>query len=230
MSLRSEACHHHPVTDRPFQLRTLEIGDEPAAWSAAGFVVEGNHVIVNDTTITLVGSEAGRGILRATVDGSCDNIDGMPFRGTVVPETHEPGPATRPVHPNVVVDFDHLVAMSPHMDRTVAALVAAGIDHRRTRTFEAGGHTRRQAFFWLGDVILELAGDDEAHGEGDATLWGLALTCDDLDAAADHLGDMVGRIKTAVQPGRRIATVRTGELDISVPIALMSPHPTEAGR
>jgi hypothetical protein len=143
----------------------------------------------------------------------------MPFGGTEVYEVK-----SLP-HRNQITEFDHLVAMSPDMDRTTAALVAAGLDHRRTRTFEAGDRTMRQAFFWMGDVILELAGEDAAHGVDPATLWGLALTCHDLHAAAAELGDALGAIKPAVQRGREIATLRTRELGISVPVALMSPHP-----
>ncbi|MGB0501850.1 MAG: glyoxalase, partial [Acidimicrobiales bacterium] len=100
----------------------------------------------------------------------------------------------------------------------------AGLQRRRTRRFQVGVETRRQDFFWLGDVILELVGVDGAEGTGDATFWGLALECDDLDLAARRLGEALGTVKDAVQPGRRIATVRTKELGISVPIALMSPH------
>ena len=59
---------------------------------------------------------------------------------------------------------------------------------------------------------------------GEAALWGLALTCDDLDRAKDTLGGMLSDPKTAVQPGRRIATLRTRDLDISAPIVLLSPH------
>ena len=87
-----------------------------------------------------------------------------------------------------------------------------------------GGETRRQDFFWLGDVILELVGVEGVEGAGDAAFWGLALECDDLDLAARRLGEGLGTVEDAVQPGRRIATVRTRELGISVPIALMSPH------
>ncbi|MEM8708233.1 MAG: glyoxalase, partial [Actinomycetota bacterium] len=120
--------------------------------------------------------------------------------------------------------FDHLVAMSPAIDRTSDALVAAGLDRRRTRRFEVAGEPRRQDFFWLGDVILELVGVDGAAGEGPAGFWGLALECGDLDLAAEQMGETLGPVKDAVQPGRRIATVRTKALGISVPIALMSPH------
>jgi hypothetical protein len=51
----------------------------------------------------------------------------------------------------------------------------------------------------------------------------MTLVVDDLDAAARLLGDRLGRIKEAVQPGRRIATVRQAA-GIGVPLALMSPR------
>jgi hypothetical protein len=209
------------MTVRPFQLRTITIGDEPAAWSAAGFSIDDTRATIANTVIELAGASGQRGILSASLDGLNATIDGIPF---VDPTIQEPRVVA---HPNGVTELDHLVAMSPDMDRTTAALGAAGLEHRRTRRFEAGGTTRRQEFFWLGDVILELMGEDDTHGEGPATLWGLAFTCCDLDEAADHLGASLGAVKPALQRGRRIATVRTRELDISVPIALMSPHRRE---
>lgn len=200
---------------------SVVIADAPSAWTAAGFVVTDGRTQIGRTTIELIGAREERGIRAAAVAGLVGAVDGMPF-GPADPPAH---PTDPPRHGNRVVGFDHLVAMSPDMDRTTAALTGAGVEHRRTRTFEVGGGVRRQAFFWLGDVILELVGDDAAQGEGPASLWGLALTCDDLDAAATALGDALGGIKDAVQPGRRIATVRTRDLGISVPIALLSPHP-----
>jgi len=211
------------VNARPYQLRTLVIGDDPASWADAGFAIDGATTRIANTAISLVGTESGRGILRATVDGIDAAIDGMPFGGHDILESEAS------LHPNGAVDFDHLVAMSPDMDRTTATLLGAGLEHRRTRTFDAGGTTRRQAFFWLGDVILELVGEDDAHGDGPALLWGLALTCVDLQATAMRLGDALGAAKPAVQRGREIATLRTKELGISVPIALMSPHASPAG-
>ena len=49
------------------------------------------------------------------------------------------------------------------------------------------------------------------------------LTTEDLDAAASRIGPArIGPVSDAVQPGRRIATVRT-ELGLGVPVALMTP-------
>lgn len=211
------------MTDRPFHLSSITIGDTAAAWTAAGFTVDDHRVQIATTTIHLVGDQGPRGIVGARIEGWDEPIDGMAF-------TRDPHVADAPLapHANGTIEFDHLVAMSPDMDRTQAALAATGIEHRRTRTFEMGGRTNRQAFYWLGDVILELAGSDSEHGEAPANLWGLAFTCDDLDGAAARLGERLGRVKPAVQRGRRIATLRTGELDVSVPIALMSPHDPDA--
>lgn len=71
----------------------------------------------------------------------------------------------------------------------------------------------------LGPCLLELGGP----APGDARLWGLTLAVEDLDAAAALLGDRLGHVKDAVQPGRRIATVRR-EAGLSVPVALMTPR------
>ena len=95
--------------------------------------------------------------------------------------------------------------MTPDLDRTTAALGAVGLEARRTR--EAGGG-RQQRFFRLGEVILELVGPAEPAGEGPAAFWGLAFTVADIDATAAHLAGRIGEPKAAVQPGRRIATLR----------------------
>ena len=209
------------MTDRDgHTLLELRIADTAASWADAGFATHRGAVAIGDTTVRLLGAEEPRGIRSATVRGIRHPVDGLPFASESSARGVEPSS-----HPNGVVAIDHLVAMSPDMDRTTAALTAAGLDARRTRRFDAGGSTRRQTFFWLGTTILEVVGDDTAHGDGDALLWGLALTCADLDATAATLGERAGDPKPAVQPGRRIATLRTRDLDISVPIALMSPHP-----
>ncbi|MEM8705988.1 MAG: glyoxalase [Actinomycetota bacterium] len=200
-----------------FQLTSVTVGDHPSAWAAAGFEVHDGAVRIG-STVVICDPDAGRGIAHVAIDGVAADIDGLPIHPTDAPTLVEAP------HANLVSGFDHLVAMSPAIARTADALLTAGLDRRRTRRFDVGGETRRQDFFWLGDVILELVGVDGVDGEGPATFWGLALECADLELAAARLGDALGTVKDAVQPGRRIATVRTRELGISVPIALMSPH------
>ena len=217
----ASACHDLGVTALDHRLGELEIADDPASWTAAGFTVDDGVAVVGDTRIRLVGADGERGIRLARISGVDGPVDGLPFAPLTADDPVDPTD-----HPTTVTAIDHLVAVTPDADRTTAALAAAGIEARRTRRFEVDGSTRRQTFFWLGRTILELVGDDNtAPGGGPARLWGLALTAADLDTAAAVLGDHLGDARPAVQPGRHIATVRTDLLGVSVPLALLSPHP-----
>ena len=69
------------------------------------------------------------------------------------------------------------------------------------------------AFVRFGPLIVEVV---EAGGQ--ARFWGLTVTVPDVDALA---GPLLGSVRPAVQPGRRIATVRR-EAGLSVALALMS--------
>jgi hypothetical protein len=61
-----------------------------------------------------------------------------------------------------------------------------------------------------------------------ARFWGLALLADDLEETVRQLGEHAGEIRDAVQPGRRIATVRRSA-GLAVPLALMSADERAAG-
>ncbi len=204
---------------RAHQLHEIRVGDEPSAWEAAGFSVTDGAVTIANTRIVAVGSADGRGIRSIAVDGvAAAALDGVPV--------HDATPVSAStVHPNGVDHIDHLVIMSEDCDRTTAALEATGLEARRVRTFEMGGVERRQTFFWLGDVILELVGPEQATGGGPAHAWGLALSAPDLDVTASVLEGRCSPPKDAVQPGRRITTIATKDLDISTALAVMTPHP-----
>ena len=211
------------MNSHPHQLQSVEIGDSSDSWGAAGFAVIDGAVRIGATRIAFIPTGT-RGITRVIADQVDGTIDGMPF-GAANADSLELAAQPNPPHTNRVIGIDHLVAMSTDVDRTILALQSADIELRRERRFGEGDDAKRQAFFWLGDVILELGGPGVAQPGGGAALWGLALTCDDLDLAKDTLGDLLSDPKPAVQPGRQIATIRTRDLDISVPIALLSPHP-----
>ena len=120
-------------------------------------------------------------------------------------------PAGSGAHPNGATVVDHVVALTGDMDRTLAALRHAGLELRRERPGPA-----RQAFFNLRTLVLEVV---EAPGREPA-LWGLTVVVEDLDA----LGPLVGEPRDAVQPGRRIATVRR-EAGLPAALAFMTPRP-----
>ncbi len=131
------------------------------------------------------------------------------------------------VHPNGVVAVDHVVAFSPRLDRTVEALSGAGLDLRRVREEPTPAGAPRQAFFRLVGAILEVVQipDEQLVRAGGvdapARFWGLALLSEDIERTAAAFGEHVGEIRPAVQPGRRIATVRRSA-GLAVPVALMS--------
>jgi hypothetical protein len=111
----------------------------------------------------------------------------------------------------------------------VRALEAAGLDLRAIREQPTPAGAPRQAFFRLGAEILEVVqepdGVVERGGGPDrpARLWGLAVSVEDLDRAVEAFGPRVGSIRPAVQPGRRIATLRRSA-GLVIPVALMSPR------
>jgi catechol 2,3-dioxygenase-like lactoylglutathione lyase family enzyme len=193
----------------------LHVGDSPDAWCSIGFDVDEDGCCrVGSVRIRL--GDGGTGITGWTlrdVPADVTDVDGVPTGGSAAP------PSEATTHANGVTRIDHLVFMTPDLPRTAAAVVALGLDVRRER--DAGPF--QQVFFRLGEVILELVGPVDG-GPGPASLWGITFAVDDLDETAALLGDRVGRVKDAVQPGRRITTLRGKELGISPAIAFMSEH------
>lgn len=190
-------------------LSGLRVADEPALWSSLGFAVEDGVVRAGGVAIELAGREAGEGILEWHVEE---------LASTALPAMGAPVPGDDGAHPNGVSGVDHVVAFTGDFDGAVAALAADGIEPRRIR--EAGGGVR-QAFYVLGTALLELGGPVE--GEGPLRFWGLTLVVEDLDALAAQLGDRLGSPRDAVQPGRRIATLRR-DAGSSVPLAFITPR------
>ena len=175
--------------------------------------------------VRLVGTGAGRGVLAWSFDrlatGVAD-LDGIPT-DTAAPAGGA-GAGGDP-HPNGVARIDHVVVTTPAPERTIAALEAAGLVHRRTRQADGHAEPMRQDFFRAGEVIVELIGPRTPGPADDARparLYGLAHTVTDLDATAARRGDLLTTPKGAVQPGRRIATLKTRDLGMTVPTAFLS--------
>ena len=100
------------------------------------------------------------------------------------------------------------------------------MDLRRRREGPTGAGSARQAFFRVGEAILEVVEHPpQAREAGDAEaptrLWGLALLTPDMDATVDAAGDLIGSPKDAIQPGRRIATF-TREAALGAAVAVIS--------
>ncbi len=191
------------------RIEGLAVGADPAPWSEAGFAVAGSGMRIGEVGLAFAD---GQGVLGWQLTGVEKEIDGLPVATAGVT-----GPGS---HPNGATRIDHLVVFTPDLERTTGALAEIGVERRRVREVEADGSPLRQGFFRLGEVILEVV----EHGKvepGAARFWGITFAVADLDAAAGLLGDRLGSIRPAVQPGRRIATVRR-EANLGLPVALIS--------
>jgi hypothetical protein len=206
-------------------LDELTIADPPDAWSALGFELEGDVCVVGDVRIRLAGSEAGHGV----TGWSLREVETTELDGLATTRSDRPPPSEAPSHPNGISGLDHVVAIAPALDHTVSVLQAAGLDLRRIREEPTPAGAPRQAFFRLGSTILEVVQEpaeaNERRGGGQsAFFWGLAFLAPDLDATVAGLGDHVSEIRPAIQPGRRIATLRRSA-GLGLPVALMTPAP-----
>jgi hypothetical protein len=207
----------------------LLIADEPERWAELGFAVADGCCQLGAVRLRLAGRGAGRGILGWSLRAiASEQLDGLP---TTRSSSSPLAPAA--AHPNGALAIDHIVAISPALERTVQALQGAGLDLRRIREQPTPAGAPRQAFFRLGAEILEVVQQPEdAVQEGGgpdrpARLWGLALLVTDIDRSVAELAPHVGSVRPAVQAGRRIATLRRSAR-LAVPIALMTPRPQSA--
>jgi hypothetical protein len=204
----------------------LMVADRPEAWRELGFVVDGDTCALGEVRVRLVGTEAGRGLIGWSLRG----VESTDLEGLATTRSERPPAAAEPpAHPNGVAGVDHVVAITPALERTVAVLEAAGLDLRRIREEPTPAGAPRQAFFRLGATILEVVQQPaEAIPPGGedrpAFFWGLALLAPDLDATLAVLGERGGEARAAVQPGRRIATLPRSA-GLSLPVALITPPP-----
>jgi hypothetical protein len=204
-------------------LDELVVADAADAWRACGFAVDGDICVVGEVRLRFAPAEGRCGLVGWTLRG----VESTELDGLATTRSEQSPPDTAPAHPNGVTALDHVVAISSDLDRTVAALEAAGLDLRRIREEPTPAGAPRQAFFRLGQAILEVVQEPpeatgRAGGDRPAFFWGLAFVAPDLDATVAHLGERAGEARDAVQPGRRIATLRRSA-GLSVPVALMTP-------
>lgn len=199
------------------RLAAIRVPGDGAAWERVGFALDDGQVRLangaiepfHDTTVLAVQLPGG--------DVVAADLEGISLVAA------EPcGPAD---HPNGAIDLDHLVIMTPDLDRTSSAVaVVLGLPQRRLReTADV-----RQAFHRFDPAddgtrgcIVEIV---ERTGLERTSLWGLVVNVGDLDRCAGER-DHVGQPRDAVQPGRRIASVRR-DAGLGLAVAFMSPEPT----
>lgn len=202
----------------PVSVAEFEVADPPDAWADAGFSVDPDGVSrIGGVRVRLVGRDRGAGILGWSLRGVQDGpLDGIPTAASGAPAST---PAT---HANGVTGVDHVVLLSADLARTVASLATVGVQPRRERDGELGGRPIRQIFFRFGEVIVEVVGSPGAASDEPSTFWGITFVVADIEATAAFFGDRTSPVRSAVQPGRRISTLRHHDLGMSVRTAMIS--------
>jgi hypothetical protein len=194
------------------ELAALDVGDAPERWEALGFSVSEGTCDLGGVRLRLGVDGSGiRGWALVGIPPGTTSIDGL---ATELADGTTPPTATKQA--NGAVGVDHVVVATGDFDRTAAALEAVGMTLRRVVDRPDG---RRMGFRRLGPAILELV---EAEQPAPARFWGLVVVVEDLDALAERLGRRLGSVRDAVQPGRRIATLRESA-GLGEAVAFMSP-------
>jgi len=194
------------------RLAAVALPGEPAPWTQLGFSLdEGGTVRLANGSLAF-GADAAGLVVACDVDLP-DHVDGVPIRmGGLAPGVD---------HPNGAFELDHVVVMTDSLDRTSGAIATRlGLEQRRVRETP----TVRQAFHRFADqggvrgCIIEVVENPRVEQPG---VWGLVVNVVDLDEFVSRAGDLVGTPKPAVQPGRRIASVRAAA-GLGTAVAVMS--------
>ena len=211
----------------PVTIDELTVADDPAAWAALGFTVANGGCRIGSVQLRFAPELRDASGKTAITGWSLRGVTGTELDGLATTTSIRPLPAAAAAHPNGVLAIDHVVAISPELDRTVAALQRADLQLRRMRQQPTPAGAPRQAFFRLGGEILEVVQepDEVVAREGGrarpAHFWGLALLAPDIDRTAELLAPHAGEVRPAVQPGRRIATLRRSA-GLAIPVALIT--------
>jgi len=192
----------------------LNIGGSPSPWGLAGLSPQGSPVgsLASTSNATLIwpSEELPSGALEIAFDGvqSGADLDGIECAEFIsIPDGLKSSDSM----------IDHVVLMTDDLDRTCEAVTeVTGCPLKRVR--EVG--EIRQGFHRVGEngVILEVV---ERADVLRTSLWGLVIATPSFDDLVHAAGELVTEPKDAVQPGRRISTVRAGA-GLGIPVALMT--------
>ena len=198
-------------------ITALVVGGSPEPWEAFGFHLlsatpSESRFSLGDVVLVVDSTQPAGMVAWEMTEVNSATIDGVPTRRAA-------GNLELPLEPGDVgcLGVDHVVVRTNSLDVTCTAIEAAtGAPVKRTRDAGAG---MQQAFHKLGSVVVEVVSAQEQVEK--THLWGFVVNVSDVDALSTRLGpDVLGAPKPATQPGRRIASARSGAA-LGVPFAVM---------
>ena len=206
----------NPTRDIEPTIAELHVGDDPSAWERLGFCINENRSLIGRTEVVF--SDGPKGIHSWVLRNS------MPSQFGPIPTTFTENPVPNPsiAHPNGSIGFHHVVLMVPAFDIGKTALSNAGVHVEQGRPFGSTEKAMLRSAPKMGDIELELIGPESEDRSRHWQLWGLVVAVSDIDATSELLGDLLGQVKPAVQPHRRIATLKK-EAELGVAVAFLGP-------
>jgi len=206
-----------PIEDAEPTIAELHVGDDPSAWERLGFRINERRCLVGRTEVVFSDGPGGihSWVLRNSIRSE--------FGPIPTSFTENPVPEPSIVHPNGSVGFHHVVLMVPEFDRGKAALSNAGVQVEHGRPFGSPDKEMLPSAPKMGDIELELIGPESEDRSRTWELWGLVIAVSDIDATSELLGNLLGQVKPAVQPYRRIATLKK-EAGLGVAVAFLGPE------
>jgi len=207
------------MVDTSARVEWLTVAGDPDAWRSIGLTVSAEGLVpLFGTSLRIVSPDnhdGALGLIGWAFSGIPDVGDVAGFPTDVV----DAGSPVFAAHELGASQLDHVVIFTGSMDGVSDAIEArTGCERKRVRDLGE----MQQGFHRVGrgGLIVEIV----QHADRDRTteMWGLVMIVDDLDAACALLGsERVSQPKDAVQPGRRIATIRP-EVGLGTAVALMS--------
>ena len=203
----------------------LVVGGSPEPWENSGFSLlsvsaDESRFSLGDVVL-VVRQALPPGMVSWTLSmGENDVVGDISIDGIA---THVVGQCEMPKITSVgvgaigCIGVDHVVVRTNSLDITCAAITqATGAPVKRVR--DAGSGVQ-QAFHKLGSVVVEVV---ESPQRVEAThLWGFVANVADINGLSQFMGpDVLGAPKPATQPGRHIASARSGAA-LGVPFAVM---------
>ncbi len=201
----------------------ITIAGDADAWRSLGLTLDADGTIpLLGTSLRIAppGDDVSVGVRSWALSGA--DVDAGSIDGLRTELVEAAGPSYA-AHASGASSLDHVVVLTPDLERTSAA-IAEATGHELRRIRDVG--SMRQGFHRIGErghggLIVELVERPDVE-PGPARFWGVVLIVDDLDTSCALIGsDRISAPKDAVQPGRRIATVRA-EVGLGVPLALMT--------
>jgi hypothetical protein len=211
------------MADNAARVEWLTVAGDPDVWRSIGLTVSTDGLVpLFGTSLRIVAPTEHDGIADGGFGLAGWAFSGIPDVGDVAgfpTEVVDTGSPVFAAHALGASQLDHVVIFTGSMDDVSEAIEArTGCERKRVRDLGE----MQQGFHRIGrgGLIVEIV--QHADSDRSTEMWGLVVIVDDLDAACELLGeDRVSAPKDAVQPGRRIATIRP-EVGLGTAVALMS--------